>query len=338
VAERRAWVSGDLGDLSQHGDLQRYAAAVGEMCRLAGVRPGIAAHDLHPDYASSRYARKEPFEVRVPVQHHHAHVAACMAEYGLSGRVLGVALDGMGLGDDGTLWGGEFLAADEKAYERMCHLKPYRLPGGDQATRYPERMALSCLVEERVPEGVVERVFPDAGAAGRTIREMVERGIRSPLTSSAGRLFDAASALLGLCRGPVREAEAAIALQKAAESCATDAEYPFDLRPGLLDLGPMLRALAEDAGRGADRAGAARMFHSTLASGVRAVCAGLRDQLGLRRVVLTGGVFQNALLRSMVSAGLRADGFELYVPRRFPPTDAALSLGQAAVAWARAGR
>jgi len=337
VSDGRAYVSWDTGNLAEYENYDFFVKSVKDMCGMLEAEPGIVAHDLHPDYLSTRYAQSVGADRLEAVQHHHAHVAAAMAEHGLAGPVLGVALDGMGLGDDGTMWGGEFLVADLVDYRRVGHFKPYPLPGGDQATRNPARMALSCLVTEVGDMEVIHRLLPGLDdEEADVLRRMVLRGVRCPLTSSAGRLFDAVSALLGLCMSISYEAEAAILLQQAAERSDTDKSYPFVLEDGMLDFGPMIRVLVEEREADGDISAMARKFHNTLAIAVTAACHAFRKQRGVRQVVLVGGVFQNRLLRELIVDGLQADNFEVYTPRRLPPTDAALSLGQAVIAAARA--
>ena len=337
VVDGRAYVSWDTGNLADYASYEYFVKSVGDMCGMLGAEPGIVAHDLHPDYVSTRYAQTLGARRLEPVQHHHAHVVAAMAEHGLDGPVLGVALDGMGLGDDGTMWGGEFLVADLADYRRVGHIKPYPLPGGDEATKNPARMALSCLLTDVGETGVISRLLPDMGEEeARILKRMIERDIRCPLTSSAGRLFDAVSALLGLCSTISYEAEAAILLQQAAERADTEESYPFELRGGLLDLGPMIRAIVAEKEDGGDVQAMARKFHNTLAHGVVEECGAVRRECGIGVVVLVGGVFQNGLLRGLVIETLQSDGFEVYIPRRLPPTDVGLSLGQAVVAAARA--
>lgn len=332
---KTAYLSHDLGDLSEYRSYRLFLETVETMPRLAGETPSIVAHDLHPDYHGTRYAATSGIPLKEPVQHHHAHIAACMAEHGLPGPVIGVALDGMGMGDDGTMWGGEFFVAELSAYRRVCHFKPYRLPGGDEATKNPERMAFSCLVAEGMDENTIASVLPGVDAAtGRLLRRMLEGDVRSPWTSSAGRMFDAVSAMLGLCRTVSYEAEAAIRLQQSAVADVEDV-YPFALENGILDFGPMFREIVRGRRKNGDVAVAARMFHNTLAAATLCACRTTRSETGIRTVVLSGGVFRNSLLLTLVSSALRAESFEVYTPRRLPPTDAALSLGQASVALAR---
>jgi len=332
---KTAYLSPDLGDLSEYGSYGQFLETIEALPRLVGVEPSIVAHDLHPDYHGTRYAGECGIPQKEPVQHHHAHIAACMAEHGLSGPVTGVALDGMGMGDDGTMWGGEVFVADLISCRRAYHFKPYRLPGGDEATKNPERMAFSCLVAEGMDDDTAARVLPGIDAVtGRLMRRMLEGDVRSPWTSSAGRLFDAVSAMLGLCRTISYEAEAAIRLQQSAVATVEDV-YPFTIEDGVLDFGPMIREIVSGILAGGDVAVAARMFHNTLAAATLSACRAIRSEEGIGTVVFGGGVFQNSLLLDLVSNALREESFEVYTPRRLPPTDSALSLGQAVIALAR---
>jgi len=334
----KAFVSWDTGDLTDYAAYVFYRESVQELLGLLDAGPAIAAHDLHPDYVSTRYAEQSGIRKLEPVQHHHAHIAAGMVEHGLEESVIGVALDGMGLGDDGTLWGGEFLVADLAGYRRPLHFKAYPLPGGDQGTRNPERMALSCLLSEGEEEERIAGILPGMDDdTRRVLGRMIGQGVNSPLTSSAGRLFDAVSALLGLCSSISFEAEAAIRLQEAAVA-ETDEVYPFEIADGVVDFGPMLGAIVIDVENGAGKERAARMFHNTVAAAVVGACTRIRSSAGTAKTVLSGGVFQNALLKGLIIDGLRDAGFEVYHTALLPPTDANLSLGQAAVALARSQR
>lgn len=331
-----AFLSQKLADLSQYESYREFETAIGTLKGRLGVEPAVVAHDLHPDYASTRYAMGMTGVELEPVQHHHAHLAACMVENGVDRKTVGVAFDGMGLGADGTLWGGEFLVCDLLGFERAAHLKQYGLPGGDQATLNPERVAFSCILAEL--DGNVEaalRLLPGLDPAqADTMARMLRKGLRSPLTSSAGRLFDAVSALLGF-RGRVSfSGEAAIALQSLAGAAVED-EYGFTYAGDILDFGPMIREIVSDLGNGVDRGRIAGMFHNTLAAGAAHVCEHLAGREGARGVAVSGGVFLNGLLRARLTEELQNRGLEVYTHSLLSPGDACISLGQAAVAMAR---
>lgn len=331
-----AYVSRDMGNLGDYEAYQTYVDAIDGVCRELAVTPEIVVHDLHPDYESTRYARQRTTGKRIGVQHHHAHVAASMVEHGLKGPVIGLALDGLGMGDDGVLWGGEALVCTTGEYRRRAHLKAYRMPGGDQATLNPERMAFSCLaVELGAEDARRDRLLPGLTASDRVVLgRMLERGVRSPWTTSAGRLFDAVSAMLGICCRIEYEAQAAIELQQASDTDVSDV-YPFRVEGEILDLGDMFRAMVADVTAGRERGEMAAIFHNTLAAGMIEICEAVRTEEGIADVVCTGGVFQNELLRERTATGLKQSGFRVYTSERLGPTDAGIALGQAVVAMSR---
>lgn len=338
----QAFVSQHIGNLDEHPAYQFFEEAVADWLKLLEVSPALVAHDMHPDYLSTRFAQRFDVGRRVAVQHHHAHVAACMAEHGLTGKVIGVSLDGAGFGPDGSVWGGEFMVADLCDYQRVGHLQQYRLVGGDEAVRHPSRMAFSVLVSEFGPEAdaIAQRFLPSIPAAHRGIlADLVARGIRSPLTSSAGRLFDAVSALMGLCDEVSYEGQAAIRLQTVARTDVRDA-YSFGMnvskRPWVLSTGRMFTELLSDLRAGIDRGVMAARFHRGLAAGVASMCEAIRNETGLVDVALSGGVFQNHLLLRWITESLKDKGFSVHCHRVVPPNDGGVSLGQAVIALARA--
>jgi hydrogenase maturation protein HypF len=339
---RHAFLGHHLGDLDDYAAYRAFEADVALYQDLLAVEPAVTAHDLHPDYASTRYALGRDGADRVAVQHHHAHVASCMAENGLAGPVVGVAFDGTGYGTDGAVWGGEFLVADYRGFRRAAHLRYVGLPGGDRAAREPWRMAVAHAADAGADcRAVRDRV---GAAAVRAVERMLDRRFNSPPTSSAGRLFDAVAALAGVRDRVTYEGQAAMELEWLATDTPPDGNYPFELDPGpagqlVVDTRPLVAAVVADAARGADARLVARRFHSTLVEVVAAVCGRLRDQTGIGDVVLTGGVFMNALLTREAGWRLAADGFRVYRHGLVPPNDGGLSLGQLAVAAARdAGR
>lgn len=356
---RLATLSQHLGDLGSHAARQAFERAVLQLLALFRIEPERVACDLHPDYASSRWA--EAFAAErglplVPVQHHHAHVASLLAEQGEDGArpVLGVAFDGTGYGADGTLWGGEILLADYSGFRRLAHLRPVPMPGGEAAIRHPGRMALSYLRASGIDWS------PDLPCvAGRPAEELrflarqLDSGLGAPLTSSAGRLFDAAAALLGLRQSSSYEGQAAMELEalagseaerpRGAERGGEAAErYRFAAAEGeggaaVLDPAPLFRALIEDLAAGVGRAAIAGRFHDGVAAAIAAACRAARAGLGGAgpdTVALTGGVFQNARLLERVVPLLGRAGFRVLRHRRVPPNDGGLALGQAAVAAA----
>lgn len=338
----RALPSHHLGDLDGYEAYRAYVAAIGHYERLFRIVPRRLVHDLHPDYASTRYAleraRDEGLEL-LGVQHHHAHMASAMTEHGLVGPVIGVCFDGAGWGADGTVWGGEFLVGDPGGVRRAAHLRTVAMPGGEAATREPWRMAVAHL---RAAGAAIEGT-PIAGrvdrARLRAVETLLERGFNAPRTSSVGRLFDAVAALIGLGDRVSYEGQAAMRLESLAAAAPADGGYPFAVlaEPAALvvDPRPLIRAIAADVRGGGEPSTIARRFHSTMADVVEAVCRRLADAAGVDRVVLSGGVFQNALLTGDVTDRLTRAGFRPYRHRTVPPNDGGLCLGQLAIAAAR---
>ncbi|WP_346010713.1 carbamoyltransferase HypF [Streptomyces sp. SID5910] len=347
----KAWLSahvGDMDDLATQGAFER---AERQLESVTGVRPVLLAADTHPAYRSAAWARRHADGRRlVAVQHHHAHIAALLAEHRVADgeRVIGVAFDGTGHGDDGAVWGGEFLLADYAGYRRFAHLAYVPLPGGDAAVRRPYRMALAHLhAAGLAADSGLPCSIACPPAERRVLDAQLARGVACVPTSSMGRLFDAVSSLAGVCHYASYEAQAAIELEAAAVSAGDVAEDPrYALRlagqpgsgAGLLtaDPGPLLAAVLADVRRGVPRAVVAARFHLAVARLVREVCSAARDACGLETVALSGGVFANTLLSSACARGLREDGFTVLRHREVPPNDGGLALGQLVVA-ARTG-
>ena len=318
---------GDLETLRARDFAARDLAA---LARLGGVHGATIAADAHPDGHAGRLARELDPSAR-GVRHHHAHVLSCVAEHGLALPILGVAWDGNGAGDDGTVWGGELLRVDANGYERLAHLQRFRLPGGEQAIREPRRAALGALFARFGP-ALLERGDPPlrhlTPAECRALVTLLERGRFAPETSSAGRLFDVAASLLGLCQVNRYEGQAALELESCARSDPESRAYPMALRGGVLDWGPLLDALLADRDAGVPRGVVATRFHRGLACGIVSVVRQASQATGIARVVLTGGCFQNALLSELALAGLAAAGLEAWGHERVPPGDGGLALGQ----------
>ena len=342
--ERHAFLSHHLGDLDHYDAFRAFEKDLALYQQLFSISPMLIAHDLHPDYATTRFAREQAAELGIAlhaVQHHHAHLASCMAEHGLAGPVIGVTFDGTGYGTDGAVWGGEFLVGDYRQFRRGAHLRYVGMPGGDQAIREPWRMAVAHLADAGSGLAALEaRLLP---VEVRTIRRMLERRLNTPLTSSAGRLFDAVAALAGVRDRVHYEGQAAVELEWLATGLPPERGYPWEavsapegekVAPLVIDTRPLIRAVAEDAERGEAAAVIARRFHTTMVEVIAAVCGRLRQATGIGTVVLSGGVFLNALLTSEVCARLDSDGFRVHRHRRVPPNDGGLSLGQLAVAAA----
>ena len=358
-----AHVAPHNGDLEDLATFEAFTDGLAHLSRLLALDPDVVVHDLHPEYLSTKHAtRTYPAERRIAVQHHHAHVASCAAEHGVTGPFLGVAYDGLGMGDDGTFWGGEVLLADLSGYRRLARFGRAPMPGGALAVRRPYRMALGYLLgAEDVPGGPGVSPDSDPGSRSRagpsggiplelaesfferlderelaTVRTQVSRGLNAPVASSAGRLFDAVAALLGLRDVAEFEAQAAIDLEVAAGAEAAE-PLPYRLArlDGLLVYDPRvtLRALLEASSRGTAREVLAAAFHECVVEVTREL---LRDAAGLSRVVcLSGGVLQNRRLATTLLDRLTADGFEVFINRLVPCNDGGISYGQAAVAASR---
>jgi hydrogenase maturation protein HypF len=335
----RAFLSQHIGDLQNEAVLRSLEETVCHLEQVLQLQPEVVAFDLHPDYLSSIYARGIPGLPKVGVQHHHAHLASCMAENGLEGEVIGVIFDGTGFGSDGTVWGGEFLLGGYSSFTRRGHFSQVPLPGGDAAVREPFRMALSYL-HATYGDSLFQVSLPFMGEIPpgdrKLFRAMLQKRLNSPLTSSCGRLFDAVAALIGLRSRVSYEGQAAIELEALAEKGEAKGVYPFLVhgREGVqvIDFRPMIRALVADTSAGNDRADMARKFHATVAAAVMDVCTTIRSETGVGRVVLSGGVFQNRLLSEGVFDLLAGGGFSVYVQRLAPPNDGGLALGQAIIA------
>jgi hydrogenase maturation protein HypF len=338
VRGREVFLSQHLGDLGDERAYRAWTDAVAHLQRLLKLTPRVVAHDLHPGYRSTAYARMLDGVRHVPVQHHHAHIASCLADNGIDARVIGVSWDGTGYGTDGHVWGGEFLLADLDGFERAGSFEEVPMPGGEAAVREPWRMAAVFLqaaygeAMEELDLAFVRRL--DRGA-WRLLSRAAERGLNAPPTSSAGRLFDAVASLLGLRDRVDFEAQAAMELEALAAPEA-DRVYSVDLqeRDGriVVQTPDIFRGVVEDllAEIGAEQIGS--RFHATLADVIVRTCRRLRDRSGLDRVALSGGVFQNVKLLRLAVDGLRRSGFQVYTHHQVPPNDGGLALGQAAIA------
>jgi hydrogenase maturation protein HypF len=380
---RQAFLSQHIGDLETPEALAAFERVIADLTRLYETKPVAVAHDLHPDYLSTKWALSSGLKT-IAVQHHHAHLVSCLAENGVEGPALGVTWDGTGYGTDGTVWGGEFLLGDSEGFVRVAHLKPFRLPGGEVAVREPRRSAAGILWEmaiekekERGKEGTTEDFLEGkkeiAGATvgaftdaeKRVLSSMLEKGVNSPLTTSAGRLFDAVASLLRVAQKCSFEGQAAMQLEWLAEGPGgadeTDAGSLFltleetslvsvgagltgngrtageRLSPSkiVLDWAPLVTTLLAERAAGVDVARLAARFHNALAAAIVVVAR----RVGCPRVALSGGCFQNKLLTERTASALRREGFEVLLHREVPPNDGGICLGQAAVAAAQiAGR
>jgi hydrogenase maturation protein HypF len=334
---RYAFLSQHIGDMENYETLRAFEQSVTHFERLFRVAPDVLAYDLHPDYMATRYAQDQRERREVPaigVQHHHAHIAACMTEHALSSdqRRIGVAFDGTGYGEDGAVWGGEFLWADYEAYDRPYHLRYVPLPGGDAAVKQPWRLALAWLMEVGMPwDPALPPVQASDDEARRTLRGMLEQQINTPLTSSIGRLFDAVAALIGLRQVVNYEAQAAMELEAIVDPDEKSG-YEFDIKENVLDPAPVIHAIVGDIRADAQPVRVAAKFHNGLANAVLKVCQNMSEAYGSSEVILSGGVWQNMVLLNRSWDLLERAGFDVYVHRLVPANDGGLSLGQAAVA------
>ncbi len=343
---RHAFLSQHIGDLENLESYRFFEDAIAHLERILEIEPRVIAYDLHPDYFSTRWARAQAAVELVGVQHHHAHIAACMAENHLNGRVTGFALDGTGYGTDGAIWGGEVLLADYRDFERAAHFAYVPMPGGAAAIREPWRMAVSYLYKHFGP-AFLDFPIPFVQQLDRTqvelLLRMIDRGVNAPLTSSCGRLFDAVAALAGLRQRVNYEAQAAIELEMAlADSREEDPAYPLALterdRAWEIDTKPLFEALASDLERGLPVGRISRRFHNGLLEVFSRLALLLRERSGLNRVCLSGGTFQNLYLFEQLSTRLKAAGFEVFTHAEVPAGDGGISLGQALVASRRLRR
>jgi hydrogenase maturation protein HypF len=333
----RAWVSHHIGDLENYETLRSFTEGAEHFERLFAVTPEVVAHDLHPEYLSSKYALERDGVVLIGVQHHHAHLAACLAEHGIEGVAVGAIYDGTGYGTDGTVWGGELLVGDVAGFERAGSLRAVPLPGGERAIREPWRMALSWLVASDIGSGPAPGLAALVDAERwELVERMLESGLRSPPTSSMGRLFDAVAALCGIRAEVNYEGQAAIELEAACDPLESGA-YELPLEGLELDARPVIRSVVDDLASGVAVPAIASRFHRAVARATVEGCARAAGDASTELVVLSGGVFQNRRLLEATVAGLAAAGLRALVPERLPPGDGGISYGQAAVAAARIG-
>jgi hydrogenase maturation protein HypF len=350
----QVFLSQHIGDLETAPALGAFRRVIGDLERLYDARPEVVVADAHPDYTSSRQARAAGLPV-LAVQHHYAHALACMAENELAPPVLGVSWDGTGYGPDNTIWGGEFLRITADSYRRVGHLRTFRLPGGDKAVQEPRRAALGLLYELFGEEALLMRDLPPIQAfsatALRTLKRMLAANLNCPLTSSAGRLFDAVASVTGLRQQSRFEGQAAMDLEFALEGDETDEVYPLPVAPGVppapalpapdpalaarsppsglvVNWAPMIHEMLHDLRAGLGVWEIAAKFHNALAECIVAVA----QRVGEHRVVLTGGCFQNKYLTERAVHRLRSEGFSAYWHQRVPPNDGGIAVGQIAAA------
>jgi hydrogenase maturation protein HypF len=330
-----AFVSHFIGDLENYETLSSYESGIAHYEKLFKIEPELFACDLHPDYLAGRYARERASRENKPlieVQHHHAHLAACLAEWGITEDVIGLTFDGTGLGTDGAIWGGEVLVGGFSGYERVFHLEYMPLPGGDAAIRKPARTALAYLLASGLPwEADLAPVQALSAQEQHALPLLLKQGLNTPRTSSMGRLFDAVSAIIGLCQVINYEGQAAILLEAAVDPDEKQG-YTFEIQDDLIKVTPVIQAVVSDLRAGVSQARIAARFHNGLAEMARAVCSTLKVQRGLKTVALSGGVWQNRTLLELTLKILHTNGFEVLLHRRLPPNDGCIALGQVMVA------
>jgi hydrogenase maturation protein HypF len=349
-----AFVSQHIGDMENMETLEHFDSTISLYKRLFHIEPEIIAHDLHPDYLATKYARElgESGIKIVSVQHHHAHIASCMADNGLESPVIGVAFDGTGMGADGNIWGGEFLVADYRNFKRVGYLEYLPLPGGDAAVKRPCRTAigyiltllgenaLNAVIASEAKQSQLASIGQVAEIEVEVIKRQIERKINSPLTSSVGRLFDAISALLGI-RGEIDyEGQAAVELEMAAyeeDYARVKESYPYRIVENeevrIVRLRDLLSAIIKDFREGVSKGRISVKFHNTVAQMINEMCHLIADETPIvSGVALSGGVFQNRLLLRKTISLLEIGGFQVFTHRQVPCNDGGISLGQAVIA------
>lgn len=333
----RAFLSQHVGDLENLATYEFFQLTIRHMRRILDINPEIIACDLHPDYMSTRYAMEQDKVEKAQVQHHHAHIVSCMAENKLNGDVIGLAFDGTGYGTDGAIWGGEILVADEEIFMRKAHISYVPMPGGEAAIKEPWRMTVSYLYDAFGQKFKTLRLpflnkFDEKKV--KIIAEMIEKKVNSPDTSSLGRLFDAIAAICGIRNTVHFEGQAAIELEMAAGE-KTDEIYDYEWTSGdvyRILPGPVIRGIVKDIENGVHTCKISSKFHQTLVRLFSDLCETIRKETELKRVVLSGGVFQNSLLLTGLSEALEKKNFKVFTHRLVPANDGGISLGQAVIA------
>jgi len=332
-----AFISQHIGDLQNYETLYAYEEDIRQFEHLFRIKPQAIAYDLHPDYLSTRYALRRAEREGIPaigVQHHHAHIASCMAEHGLEDQpVIGLSFDGTGYGTNGTIWGGEVLVADYKKFSRAFHLNTVCMPGGDLAVKQPWRLALAWLWQLGI---AWKPDLPPARAGGEeglfAVAKQLETHTNAPLTSSMGRLFDAVAALIGVRSEVTYEGQAAIELENLVDP-DEKTTYTFAITGDTIDPWTVIRSILADWHRQIPNEKIAARFHNAVADLALDVSLLLRSQEGIQRVALSGGVWQNMTLLAAVCQRLNAAGFEVFTHHQVPANDGGIGLGQAAVAF-----
>ncbi len=338
---RQAFVSQHIGDMENLVTESFFQLTIDHLQRIMDIAPQWVVCDRHPDYLSTQWARRQNRAPVLAVQHHHAHVAAAMAEHKLEGPVIGLAFDGTGYGDDGTVWGGEVLVADYGGYTRAAHLETVPMPGSAAAIKSPWRMALAYL-ERAFGDDLWDLDLPLFRQVDRpdaeSIVQMVRKGFNSPPTSSMGRLFDGVASIVGLRQRVAFEGQAAMELEMMCPPDESD-EYPFEWSgeaPRVIAVGPIIQGVVADIRQGMPAFIIGAKFHNTLIRGCARLCRQIEEETQLRRVVLSGGCFQNRLLLEGLTRSLTDEGFQVFNHRQVPANDGGISLGQALIGAAMA--
>jgi hydrogenase maturation protein HypF len=330
-----AYLSQYIGDLNDQTTLGFYQEALERMKRVLDVKPEVAAYDLHPDYLATRFAQSLPGLRKIGVQHHHAHIASVLAEHNLAGPAIGVSFDGTGYGTDGQIWGGEFLKVERGSFERLGYLAYVPMPGGEAAIEEPWRMAVSYLKSAGYGFEECRELLSDIpGEELRVAFRLIETGFNSPLTSSAGRLFDAVAALLGFHGRATYEGQAACEMEGFVRKPAADS-YPFSIsdgKPFRVELEGMIRGVVGDLKTGTDKSLIAERFHRTLCQAISEACRRIVREHGVGVIALSGGVFQNKVLLESVWTELEHQGLQPLTNRAVPVNDGGIALGQAWIA------
>ncbi|MFC1755654.1 hypothetical protein ACFL96_20080 [Thermoproteota archaeon] len=331
----KLFFSDEFGDLSVIKNFSRFKKAIDS----SRIKPQVLAFDMHPNYFSSRHSDSIPTRKRLPVQHHHAHVASIMASEEITSQVIGVAFDGTGYGADGNLWGGEFLVVDKAGYKRMAHFQYMAMPGAEFAVNQPWRMAFSVLYDsfgETLFKKDLKLLKLHPKKDYDLLVKMIRRGINSPLTSSVGRLFDAVSSILDICHIVKFEAQAAIELEKVASKSDDSGLYEFELddkkQPFIISYRGLIKEIYSDIKNGIPKEAIAKRFHNSLANVIIKVLNRIRSEYNIRDVVLSGGVFANKLLLESAKKRISDSGCNLITSEDVPVNDLSICLGQAYIA------
>jgi len=341
IKASQAYISEPVGDLIEPGIFDHFRNEIESLCTFAGVRPEVLASDLNPDYLSTQYGYDQTDLDIINIQHHHAHLVSCMVDHRLVDRVIGIIADGAGMGTDNAMWGCELLVADRAEYQRVGHLDYFRLPGFAASSRQTFRPAMGLLYEtfgeDTTDLPVVQKIYPDSQTR-KMIVQMLQKKINCPQTSSLGRLFDAAAAMLGLASTNHYDGEAPQRLENAAQT-ETDEEYPFELKISdettIIDFRPMILQMVSELNAATEISLMASKFHNTVSSFLSQSAIQVAKRKNISYVVLSGGCFANRKLNDKLSRRLTAAGLNCFQHRRISCGDSGLSLGQAAIAAAR---